>query len=106
MGLKAEARAPGRGALWQNNFQKRSGDSEKTGNSVFRDLVPRRFYESERTEIRSTSDLGARLALVEREALGPSLVPVDELSMIEPHEVENGGMEIVDMQAVLDGMEA
>src|SRR6266702_639998 len=37
------------------------------------------------------------LADIESQALGPALVPIEQLSMVEAHQPKNGGVKIVDV---------
>ena len=43
---------------------------------------------------------------VEVDAFGAALVHVDELGVVEAEQVQDRGVEVVDVQAVLDGVEA
>jgi hypothetical protein len=46
------------------------------------------------------------LSLVEGRSLGPPLVPVDQLGMVDAQGVQDRGVDVMDMEPVFDGMEA
>ncbi len=47
-----------------------------------------------------------RIPLVHVDAFGAAFVGVHEAGVVDAHEVENGGVQVVDVQLVLDGAEA
>src|SRR5687768_16191187 len=51
-------------------------------------------------------DLLGNDALVEGGTLGPALVEVDELGVVEAHQGEDRGVQVVDVEPVLDGVQA
>ena len=46
------------------------------------------------------------LAFIDSRPLGPALVAIDQLGMIDTETVEDCGMNVADVQPILDGMEA
>src|SRR6516164_9530333 len=47
-----------------------------------------------------------RLSLVHRRAFGPPLVAIDDARVIEAQKVQDGGVQIVDVQPIFDGVQA
>src|SRR5438132_755130 len=45
-------------------------------------------------------NLCVRLTHVKRQALRPALMPVNELRVIESHQPQNGGVEVVDVETI------
>ena len=66
--------------------------------------MPRRLPDESPFSLPEEFPVGA--SLVEVDAFGASFVGVDELGVVDPEEVEDGGVDVVDVEAVLDGVEA
>src|SRR5436309_3388148 len=76
------------------------------GDELEGDVKPEGSHPELKVEGRSAGDSLVGLALVERGPFRPALVAVDQPQVIQSEQIENGGVQVVDMQAVFDSVQA